>query len=302
MKVIVLGATGFVGFPVAQAFVRAGHIVYGVTRSESKVKQLAAEEITPVVASPKSDAWHSYLATADVVIEALSSDNLAADGNAVFEAVSRVAPTLRPEHAPKIAYIYTSGTWVYGDSRTETVNDTTPLTRPHDLVSWRIHLEQSIVRSTVLNGIVIRPSLLYGRSASILGTLFAKAAQSAATGTPLQWIGKPGGRYVTIHADDLADLYVRAAEKSQLVAGQIFVGSNNSSESVDDLLQRLIQVSGAKGPYQYVAPGNPFEEAITTSAYIRPYLAKALLGWVPVKPSLVDGLDVYYPAYLASLQ
>jgi len=37
-------ATGTIGFPVAQAFLRAGHIVYGQTRSESKVKQLATEE------------------------------------------------------------------------------------------------------------------------------------------------------------------------------------------------------------------------------------------------------------------
>ncbi len=37
-------ATGFIGFPAAQAFVRAGHIVYGQTRSAAKAKQLAAEE------------------------------------------------------------------------------------------------------------------------------------------------------------------------------------------------------------------------------------------------------------------
>lgn len=37
-------ASGFIGLPAAQALVRAGHIVYGVTRSESKVKSLAAEE------------------------------------------------------------------------------------------------------------------------------------------------------------------------------------------------------------------------------------------------------------------
>ncbi len=39
-----LSATGFIGLPIAQAFVRAGHIVYGQTRSAAKAKQLAAEE------------------------------------------------------------------------------------------------------------------------------------------------------------------------------------------------------------------------------------------------------------------
>jgi hypothetical protein len=37
-------STGFIGFPAAQALARAGHIVYGQTRSEAKAKQLAAEE------------------------------------------------------------------------------------------------------------------------------------------------------------------------------------------------------------------------------------------------------------------
>lgn len=39
-------ASGFIGFPVAQALVRAGHIVYGLTRSEDKRLKLAAEEST----------------------------------------------------------------------------------------------------------------------------------------------------------------------------------------------------------------------------------------------------------------
>lgn len=42
----ILSSTGFIGFPVAQALVRAGHVVYGQTRSDSKYKQLAEEEST----------------------------------------------------------------------------------------------------------------------------------------------------------------------------------------------------------------------------------------------------------------
>ena len=36
--------TGFVGLPAAQACVRAGHLVFGLTRSLEKAKQLTAEE------------------------------------------------------------------------------------------------------------------------------------------------------------------------------------------------------------------------------------------------------------------
>lgn len=44
-SLITLGsASGFIGFPAAQALVRAGHQVIGLTRSQEKAKQLAAEE------------------------------------------------------------------------------------------------------------------------------------------------------------------------------------------------------------------------------------------------------------------
>jgi len=46
---------GFIGLPAAQAFVRAGHIVYGQTRSEQSTGDLVKEEIIPVVLDPGSD-------------------------------------------------------------------------------------------------------------------------------------------------------------------------------------------------------------------------------------------------------
>jgi hypothetical protein len=42
-----------------------------------------------------------------------------------------------------------------------------------------------------------------------------------------------------------------------------------------------------------------FEKAITTTTLVRPYLARALLGWQPKKAGFIDGLPTYYGAYLA---
>lgn len=43
-----------------------------------------------------------------------------------------------------------------------------------------------------------------------------------------------------------------------------------------------------------------FEAAIGTTTLVRPYLARALLGWRPRKPSLIDGLDTYYNSWKAT--
>jgi nucleoside-diphosphate-sugar epimerase len=44
VKVLLFGVTGVIGREVARAYVRKGHEVYGVTRNESKIKELQQEE------------------------------------------------------------------------------------------------------------------------------------------------------------------------------------------------------------------------------------------------------------------
>lgn len=190
--------------------------------------------------------------TLDVIIDALGgSVDLSKIGDVLLQATINLVEKHRPKGAPKISYIYTSGVWLYGDSRTEVVTDTTPTTRCLPFVQWRHIQEQKTVKSEVVNGIVIRPSLLYGRSGSHLGPFFKSASEGKVI-----WKGAPGGRLATIHADDIAELYLLASVKGQLVGGQIFAATNDATESVEDLLQKLVQVSGAKGPFEYVKPDN----------------------------------------------
>ncbi|KAJ6464783.1 hypothetical protein C8R47DRAFT_1237322 [Mycena vitilis] len=292
MKVLILGATGFIGFPAAQALARAGHTVYGLARTEAKAKTLAVEEIIPILGDISSDNWLPHIATIDAVIETVTASPEGARGT--FERVVKAARELRPAGAPLLTYIYTSGTWVHGDNRTDVVTDTTPLTQSVELVAWRPAVEQLVVSSTAVNGVVVRPGLLYGRSGSILGMMFATAKQGR-----IVWPGTPGGRWSVVHADDLADLYLRVTEGGSIASGKIFDATNGHSQSVDDLLQRLVEVSGAKG-YEYRKPDNVFEEAIASSGVVRPYLANTLLGWSPKKPGLVDGLEAYYATWLAT--
>jgi len=296
MKVIILGASGYIGLPLAQAFVRAGHIVYGQTRSASTAKKLAAEEIIPIVSGPTdTQSWKSLLATADVIINALGGNDIEAESATVLRDVTAFAKSERPTHASKLAFIYCSGTWVHGDDRVNIVTDTTACTNPPALLAWRVDREQEIISSEVLNGIVVRPGMLYGRSGSLFAPLFKSAYEGKVV-----WYGRPRGRYAIIHQDDLADLVLKAAEKSYLVKGCIFDAVNNTSESVDDLLEKLVEISGAKGGYSYIEPSNPFHTALQTTSLIRPYLGRTLLGWEARKPSLVDGLETYYAAWKAS--
>lgn len=70
MKVIVFGATGFIGSAVAEAFARAGHITYGTSRSSASAPELAKNEIVPLICDPVTDegkkVWGPIASTADV--------------------------------------------------------------------------------------------------------------------------------------------------------------------------------------------------------------------------------------------
>jgi nucleoside-diphosphate-sugar epimerase len=326
-------ASGFIGLPVAQAFVRAGHVVYGLTRSQAKAKLLSAEEskphpppsllhptnrcakVIPVVGElDNPEPWLQLIPTLDAVIDIIGgSADIRTLSKALLETTSNAAKSTRPAYAPKLTYIYTSGTWVHGEDRVNLVTDSTPCNNPAELVAWRVEQEQWVIKDPVLNGIVIRPALLYGRSGSLFAPLFKSASEGR-----VAWYGRPGGRYALIHCDDAADLFLRAAEKAQVVGGNIFDGANDQTESVDDFLQKLVEVSGAKGPYEYIPPSNRkfffdfffvnlsnelwivYETALSTTSLLRPYLARTLLGWRPLKAGLTDGLPTYYAAYLAS--
>jgi nucleoside-diphosphate-sugar epimerase len=70
MKVLVLGASGFIGLPVALAYARAGHIVYGTARDAKTARKLAIHEIIPVVTPATAghgfSVWSKIAAEVDV--------------------------------------------------------------------------------------------------------------------------------------------------------------------------------------------------------------------------------------------
>ncbi|KAF7796081.1 hypothetical protein EIP86_007252 [Pleurotus ostreatoroseus] len=283
MKVLVMGTTGAIGFPVAQGLVRAGHTVYGMTRSAAKTNQLLAEEITPIIGSPKDlSPIVPLIPTLDVLIDITSGPDLHTLSVATLATLTSLVQAHRPLQAPKLTYIYTSGIWVHGNSRTEPVSDTTPLATPASLVAWRPAHEQAVLTSTDLIGVVIRPALVYGRGASLFAPLFKGASDGA-----VRWFGGP-------------DLYVLVAERAPLVRGLAFDAANDFTENVDEFLKKLVHVSGAESPHEYIPSDNVFEEAWTTTMLLRPYLARSLFGWRPKKMGLIEGLVTYYNAWKAS--
>lgn len=148
------------------------------------------------------------------------------------------------------------GTWVHGEDRENTTSERSPAKNTTQLVSWRPEQEQRLLSSTTIDGIVVRPALLYGRSGSILTMMFAQAG----SGAHIEWPGEKGGRWSLIHVDDLSDLFVRLAEAGPVCKGLIFDAVNEFSESVDDILDSVTRVSGSSD-WSYRPPAHRMSDS-----------------------------------------
>ena len=135
MQVFVTGATGYVGSSVATAFRRAGHHIWGLTRSQAKARRLAQQEIEPVVGElGDSKTYADVAAECAVLVHAAfeySANGVAKDRKAIDALIEAGRRGAKPK-----TLIFTSGVWVHGDTGDRMVDETTPL-NPIKLVAWR---------------------------------------------------------------------------------------------------------------------------------------------------------------------
>lgn len=173
------------------------------------------------------------------------------------------------------------------------------------LIAWRAEFETRMfnaVHDEADNGglsvrpIVVRPGLLYGRSASVLSLLFSQAYSS----NHISWPGEAGtSRYNTIHQDDLANLILIVAEKAPLFGGLAIDAVNPQTENAEDVIRTLIRVAGGNKTYSFRPPENDLERALCIPTHYSASLAFTLAGWTPRKPGLVDGMKRYYESFKA---
>lgn len=286
MRVCIFGATGFIGLPLAQNLVRAGHEVIGITRSAEHKEMLEREEIEAYVCdTTKSNDWIELIPRLDAIVDAAGGSNIQTHGMEKFKAIEQAAKKRHPS-AGKLTSCYIGGTWCTGDSLFERKSDGAAALNPTPLTAWRLDIEHATINSTVLNGFVVRPALVYGRGASITGMLF----EQAFTKKSIDWPGNRGSRFNTIHTDDVGELIRLAIEKAPIAQGNVFDCSNAGQESVYQISWLLAQLAGfSEDKIGFHEPKGDFELALTTARPLQPVLGRSLLGWQPLKPTLTDG-------------
>ena len=298
MKLFITDATGYIGFNVATAFRRAGYTVWGLTRSQEKASLLAHYEIQPIIgALQEPDTFTDLAAESDVIIHPAIDDQAEAatlDMMTVKELLRATRQSANPQ-----TYIYTSSCWVYGDTHGQPVTEQSPLS-PAEAVAWRPQVEHMVLNAGWINGVVIRPGVVYGQGGGLTGMWFAGASD----GEVLQIVGDGYNHWAMVHVDDLAQGCLQAAQSG--VSGEVFNLVDSSRDTVMHMAGTAAQAAGQTRQLEFIPVTEAAEtmgavaEALALDQVVAAGKAARLLKWQPKHNGFAAEVCTYFAAWQAA--
>lgn len=301
MRIFITGVSGYIGQAVALAFRKRGHHVCGLVRSEKNSDMLRRHEIVPIqgdISEPQTYFFHAE--QAEVLIHCameMSADAVKKDAIALETLLNAAKKSTQVK-----SFLYTSGVWVYGNTRGHIVDESTPL-HPLNLVQWRPSHENRVLEaaSPTLRPVVIRPGCVYGGPGSLTAMWFAEAEQSG----NISVIDGGSNRWAMIHRDDLAESYVLAAEKE--LTGTTLNVTDGTHCTVKEMVEAAAQAAKIPGSvislslaeatqrWGALAEGLAVDQKVANERTCR------LLNWHPRHLSFIDEIDLYWAAWKARL-
>jgi nucleoside-diphosphate-sugar epimerase len=293
MKVFITGAAGYVGHAVARAFRRAGHDVHGLVRSAARRSDLARGEIHVLVGDlTRPESYREAAEEADVLVHAAADMQVGPPADRT--AVQTLLEAARRGPQPK-ALLYTSGVWVHGDTAERTIDESAPRVAAR-LVAWRPAHEDLVLGAGHVRGLVLRPGCLYGGRGGLTGSWFEGAREGV-----LRLVGEGRNHWAMVHADDVGEAYVRAAESG--LGGEAFILAEPPGASVRECAEAAAHASGHTVTMEAVALDEArktmgdFADCLAIDQHVSSAKAEARLGWRPRHAGFVADAPAYYAAW-----
>lgn len=302
MRVLVTGASGFIGAATCARLVDGGHEVLALVRrpgsAPAGTTAVAGDLIDPasVVAAVTVAAPDAVIHLAAEIASQRSEERLREVNVEGTRSLLEACIALeRPPGSAPVRFVFAS-TVVTGDAHGELLTPDTPL--PVETAYGRTKQEgERLVLATPLRASVVRPSHVYGPGGWYAEEILARLRQPGRFSV----VGRGDNWWDVVHVDDVAAALVLAVE--QAPGGAVYHCADDTPITQRDFVALGARALGVGPPRSIPAPiarlvaGSGPVAAVTRSARSSNMRLKEELGWVPRYPSAVEGV----PAAVAAL-
>ena len=298
MKVFVTGATGYIGGSVATKLLERGDHVIGLARSDEAAAALKKRGIEPLAGD--INAYTPIVEAArrvDAVINTANADN-AFVVHALLTGLRGSGKTLIQTSGSSVVGAYDNG-----EASEAIFDEDTPFT-PQPEKAMRVAIDEQVLDAEGVRGIVIRPTLIYGRGIGVSATSIQlpKLIDVAKKHGVPRHVGRGLNLWSNVHIADVADLYLVALDKAN--PGSLFYAENGeaSFKQVAQSIGRMLGMGDATkdwpigeaveglGPGAYLSFGSNSRVRGTRSRE---------LGWTPKQGTVFDEIEkgIYAEVY-----
>lgn len=317
MKILVTGATGYIGAAAAKALRSAGHDVSALARSEGAAARLRQAGLSPVagdLTDPSSLA--RAVKDADVIVGAASIGSLGGDADTFAKDRDAVRVMLAALEGSGKTLLFTSGsavvgTFAAGEATTVIYDEDVKLPLPEAVfapasaevhpmmvrgfgaaMAARIETESDVLGVSGVKGVVIRPGLVYGAGGSYdLPALIGVARKNGVA----PHVGSGATLQAYVHIDDLADLFRLAVERAPKSAVLHGVTAEVSQHDLAAAVSRMI---GAGDRTERLTLEQMFGAAgsVGVSLALNKRLAadktREITGWSPTRTDILQDVEI----------
>jgi nucleoside-diphosphate-sugar epimerase len=296
LELFITGGTGYIGQAVARKAVSLGYRVTALVRQDRSAAASALAHLGVKLHCGDLREPQSFAATAgaaDVVVHAASTNDAsaaAADEAAVVAMLSHLRPGA--------VFVYTSGTWVYGNTAGEPATEVSAL-NPTPLIAWRPAVEQhvqALAASRSVAAVILRPAMVHGYGGGVFGMLAAMVRQTGS----VKVVGDGRNHWPAVHVDDLATAYLSAVEQAATgnsrVTGQIFNVVAEDAVGVSEMGEEIRASVGADRVELWPLDDarkslGLFADALALDQTVSGQHARRVLAWEPHGPGLIADLS-----------
>ena len=281
MRILILGATGYIGSAVLENLIEHHHSVLALARTAKAEKYLAemgAQVLPGDLRAPQ--AWSHAIRQVDAVIHlaATFSEDMGEVDRALVDALTAEAM----KGSRTIRFLYTGGCWLYGETGERVASEDSPF-NPLPAFAWMLENFRTVLAAPCFDGILLHPAMVYDRN----GGAVARFVSGAKETRTIEVTGSLKTRWPLVHREDLARAYRLAL--TEAVPGEAYNIAAEEGVPVGEIVRVIARRFGVRRATLLRSVPDVVAELGTWAA--GPALdqqmcaekARATLGWRPQK-------------------